>query len=547
MATVLHNEGIGCSKIALKSKFPMSTIQHIVKKWKKTESDANFHGRRHDRVIIKRMEHRIIGKILSTEGFRTRKLHLICNYGPTYKFPLRPSKSDWRKEVWRKPEEAYMSQGMRKTVKHAEGIVTVWASKGWNEVETLHFFESVMTNGGPKPGAQIIKRTIEHLWVELERRISSRKPKSKYELNAILSDSWENISPEVPINLVESMSRYIQTVTEAKGGCWNSAKYSPLFPNCPVVFNFEFPEFHALETPDINLHNTTIYEFHALETPDINPPETPMIQVRGINFEFPEFHALETPDINPPETPIYAEFHALETPDINPPETPINGSHKSAGIPPAPLNSNFFHALETPDIHPPDTPIYAGHKPAGIPPAPLNSNFVENFKLNGFLQFRTKGSSKLTVYTVITTLRKIQSCISIEFLKYGDNQSSPLRNNFQDVKIQTMFSSFPRVEGFRSLCGPTRRKSHFTPTRRHVGNPTDGDMKAAPQMNKFKALHFGDDWAKNLIIPQESGCGCVWAIGVDGSWAAGGQRRGGGRVDVHSGLGYLPIHITLTG
>lgn len=39
-----------------------------------------------------------------------------------------------------------MSQGMRKTVKHAEGIVTVWASKGWNEVETLHFFESVMTS-----------------------------------------------------------------------------------------------------------------------------------------------------------------------------------------------------------------------------------------------------------------------------------------------------------------------------------------------------------------------------------------------------------------
>ncbi|OXA54852.1 hypothetical protein Fcan01_11573 [Folsomia candida] len=92
-------------------------------------------------------------------------------------------------------------------------------------------------------------------------------------------------------------------------------------------------------------------------------PHIMRIRVRGINFEFPEFHALETPDINPPDTSFYA-------------------GHKTAGITPSPLESNFvrginfecpeFHALETPDINPADTHIYVGHKSAGITPAPLD-------------------------------------------------------------------------------------------------------------------------------------------------------------------------------
>ncbi|OXA54827.1 hypothetical protein Fcan01_11313 [Folsomia candida] len=171
--------------------------------------------------------------------------------------------------------------------------------------------------------------------------------------------------------------------------------------------NFEFPEFHALETGDIN---TTVADIHGgyksagitpapLESSFVENFKTQWIlriQVRGINFEFPEFHALETPDINT----TVADIH---------------GGYKSAGITPAPLESSFvenfktqwilriqvrginfefpeFHALVTGDINTPLADIHGGHKSAGITPASLESSFVENFKTQWILRFRFQES-----------------------------------------------------------------------------------------------------------------------------------------------------------
>lgn len=175
--------------------------------------------------------------------------------------------SDGIVRVWRKPGEQMNPLCLRKTVKHGGGCIMVWGSMAWNGVGNLDFIETTMTkevyienlkknlqpsvrklrlrgrvifqqDNDPKHTAKIVKKwfednkvnvlpwvpqspdlnPIEHLWSELERRITKRNPKNKEELKDILKDAWDNIDPEVTKKLVESMPRRVQAVIESKGG-----------------------------------------------------------------------------------------------------------------------------------------------------------------------------------------------------------------------------------------------------------------------------------------------------------------------------------------
>lgn len=139
--------------------------------------------------------------------------------------------SDGIVKVWRKPGEDMRKDCLRKTVKHGGGSVMVWGSMAWNGVGTMQFIDEIMTkevyqriletnlfasarklrirnrfifqqDSDPKHTAKIIQEwfknkrvsllpwaaqspdlnPIEHLWSELERKITNRNPSSKEEL-----------------------------------------------------------------------------------------------------------------------------------------------------------------------------------------------------------------------------------------------------------------------------------------------------------------------------------------------------------------------------
>ena len=46
---------------------------------------------------------------------------------------------------------------------------------------------------------------IEHLWVELERRMKKHHPKNKEELKEIILKEWNNIGTDVTEKLVDSV------------------------------------------------------------------------------------------------------------------------------------------------------------------------------------------------------------------------------------------------------------------------------------------------------------------------------------------------------
>ncbi|OXA42286.1 hypothetical protein Fcan01_22771 [Folsomia candida] len=159
--------------------------------------------------------------------------------------------------------------------------------------------------------------------------------------------------------------------------------------------NFEFPEFHALNTHEIDSHDKPRYTRHkSVEIPpaplQIKFPgnfENPWIlssESRWKNFEFPEFHAMNTHEID--------SYHKL-----------MYTRHKSVEIPPAPLLIKFpgnfenpwilssesrwknfefpeFHAMNTHENDSHDKPRYTRHKPVEIPPAPLQIKFPGNFE-----------------------------------------------------------------------------------------------------------------------------------------------------------------------
>ncbi|GBC23363.1 IS630 family transposase [Rhizophagus irregularis DAOM 181602=DAOM 197198] len=71
----------------------------------------------------------------------------------------------------------------------------------------------------PWPAQSPDLNPIEHLWDVLERKVRAHKPHPKNirELMVVLEEKWNNIEPEILINLVDSMLRRVHAVLDSHG------------------------------------------------------------------------------------------------------------------------------------------------------------------------------------------------------------------------------------------------------------------------------------------------------------------------------------------
>jgi transposase len=71
----------------------------------------------------------------------------------------------------------------------------------------------------PWPAQSPDLNPIEHLWDVLERKVRVHKPHPKNirELMIVLEEEWNQIEPEILVNLVESMPRRVQAVIDSRG------------------------------------------------------------------------------------------------------------------------------------------------------------------------------------------------------------------------------------------------------------------------------------------------------------------------------------------
>lgn len=319
----LHQSGHGYRKINKLLKYPTSTVQYVIKRWKSTRKLNNERRTGRPRLTTARVNRKILnillknrsvtateiaallknedGIIISAEtvrrriresGFKSR----IPRRKPWISLKNRQKRLKWAKDhvnwpiskwsnilftdeskfnlfgndgvrrVWRKPGEEYDEKCLRATVKHGGGCVMVWGSMSANGPGKLDFIDvkmdgefythvlkknlrdsvkiSQLKRGwlfqqdlDPKHTSKCAKEyfrknkirclewvpqspdlnPIEHLWQELERRVSNRKPASKTELKQILLSAWESIPSTFTKNLVDSMPRRVQAVINARG------------------------------------------------------------------------------------------------------------------------------------------------------------------------------------------------------------------------------------------------------------------------------------------------------------------------------------------
>ena len=89
----------------------------------------------------------------------------------------------------------------------------------WDIFLSLHNFDWLFTFVISNI-TQIVHGNIEHLWEHLKCRLRQYEtpPKGVHELWDRVSEEWNEISPEICQNLIESMPRRIQAVIKAKGG-----------------------------------------------------------------------------------------------------------------------------------------------------------------------------------------------------------------------------------------------------------------------------------------------------------------------------------------
>ena len=61
---------------------------------------------------------------------------------------------------------------------------------------------------------------IEHVWAELQNRVSTRQvtPRTRVELRAAVLEEWQAIPQQTIRNIISSMCRRCQAVTDARGG-----------------------------------------------------------------------------------------------------------------------------------------------------------------------------------------------------------------------------------------------------------------------------------------------------------------------------------------
>jgi transposase len=84
---------------------------------------------------------------------------------------------------------------------------------------TLHWLSENNIDQLSWPAQSPDLNPIEHLWDELERRVRKRipLPKNETELFDLLQEEWLKLDESIYQNLVESMSRRVHAVVEAKG------------------------------------------------------------------------------------------------------------------------------------------------------------------------------------------------------------------------------------------------------------------------------------------------------------------------------------------
>lgn len=174
--------------------------------------------------------------------------------------------SDGRRTVWRKKNCELNPNNLIPTVKHGGGSVMVWGCMSAGGVGKLHFIEGTMDHkmyidilknnllvsaeklglenefifqqdNDPKHTAHNTKNwllynvpqqlhtppqspdlnPIEHLWSILENAIRKRQASNRAEFIEILQQEWDEISPAITKNLVDSMPRRLQAVIDSEG------------------------------------------------------------------------------------------------------------------------------------------------------------------------------------------------------------------------------------------------------------------------------------------------------------------------------------------
>lgn len=174
--------------------------------------------------------------------------------------------TDGKRFVWRKPNTELEAKNLRATLKHGGGNVMVWGCMAYTGVGNLAFINDTMTalsyievlrhnlpesaaklalnnnyyfqqDNDPKHTAlktrewllynvpkQLITppqspdiNPIENLWHLLDLKIRKTKISNKNELQRILREEWQKLSPDLTKKLVESMPRRLQAIIDAKG------------------------------------------------------------------------------------------------------------------------------------------------------------------------------------------------------------------------------------------------------------------------------------------------------------------------------------------
>jgi len=178
--------------------------------------------------------------------------------------------SDGKRWVWKQVGEGLIEREVQGTVKFGGGNIMVWGCMGWEGVGDLaevegrmdanqyvdilenHLLPSMEESGvpeedvifqqdnDPKHTSKKAKKwmednnirvldwppqspdvnPIEHLWFHIKKELAKYPTQSKgvWEIWERVAEVWNNISPEVCQNLIESMPRRIQAVIKAKGG-----------------------------------------------------------------------------------------------------------------------------------------------------------------------------------------------------------------------------------------------------------------------------------------------------------------------------------------
>ncbi|CAB4430830.1 unnamed protein product [Rhizophagus irregularis] len=142
--------------------------------------------------------------------------------------------------VWRKPHEKYDVNCLILTVKSGNQGVMVWRCFTKNQLGPLiQVSGSITDDNAPVHRARTVSQwkednsvstipwpaqspdlnPIEHLWDVLERKVQAHKPHPKNirELMVVLEEKWNNIEPEILINLVDSMPRRVHAVLDSHG------------------------------------------------------------------------------------------------------------------------------------------------------------------------------------------------------------------------------------------------------------------------------------------------------------------------------------------